>query len=419
MLSRMINVAPDLGGRKSDDMSDSHSTAPDRILVQAPMITQDTIDDTIVLYSGDRGGMVHLNASAALVWSLCDGVRQVSDIVALLNDAFAEDNAGLTGDVHDAIRMLEENGFLIVPGTEAVSAPPEEPSPPASPPMTMTRYPRRITIGMATYDDYDGVYFSIQSLRFNNPWLDQAAEFIVVDNNPTGKHAKVVAMMEGAVPAFRYIPAGDWEGTGIREIIFREAASPIVLCMDCHVLVVPGALEKLLDLLENDPASARDLIQGPMLADRLTWGMTHFAPEWIGGGFWGTYRTDPRGNDPDAPGFEIWAMGLALFACRKEAWPGFNPNFRGYGGEEGYIHEKFRQRGGRAMCWPFLRWIHRAHRPNGVPYPPGRFDMFRNYYLGHRELGLDTKEMLEFYANVHGADYVREGLARIEQEGLG
>jgi hypothetical protein len=62
-------------------------------------------------------------------------------------------------------------------------------------------------------------------------------------------------------------------------------------------------------------------------------------------------------------------QGLGVFSCRKAAWLGFNPAFRGFGGEEGYIHEKFRQAGARTLCLPFLRWGHRFGRPAGVPYP--------------------------------------------------
>ena len=57
----------------------------------------------------------------------------------------------------------------------------------------------------------------------------------------------------------------------------------------------------------------------------------------------------PAGTDPDNPPFEITMQGLGLFACRRDAWPGFNPAFRGFGGEEGYIHEKIRQRGGETL----------------------------------------------------------------------
>ena len=59
----------------------------------------------------------------------------------------------------------------------------------------------------------------------------------------------------------------------------------------------------------------------------------------------------------DAEPFEIPMHGLGLFACRKEAWPGFNPRLSGFGGEEGYLHQKIRNRGGRVYCMPFLRWM--------------------------------------------------------------
>src|SRR5262249_42947024 len=63
-------------------------------------------------------------------------------------------------------------------------------SPPAP---TVERFPRRLTIGMATYDDYDGVYFTIQSIRFHNPELDGQLEFVVIDNNPAGRCSEALS----------------------------------------------------------------------------------------------------------------------------------------------------------------------------------------------------------------------------------
>ena len=75
-------------------------------------------------------------------------------------------------------------------------------------------------------------------------------------------------------------------------------------------------------------------------------------------------------------------QGLGLFACRREAWPGFNPRFRGFGGEEGYLHEKVRRNGGRVLCLPALGWTHRFARPLGPPYRPTWEDRVRNYRIG-------------------------------------
>ena len=42
-----------------------------------------------------------------------------------------------------------------------------------------------LTIGMATYDDYDGVFFTIQSLRMYHEMCNtDNVEYIVLDNNP-------------------------------------------------------------------------------------------------------------------------------------------------------------------------------------------------------------------------------------------
>lgn len=93
------------------------------------------------------------------------------------------------------------------------------------------------------------------------------------------------------------------------------------------------------------------------------------------------------GLDPDDE-FEIAGMGLGLFSCRRAAWRGFNPEFRGFGGEEMYIHEKFRRAGGRCLCLGFLKWNHRFVRPEGGRFPLSKWTKARNYVIGHRELGL-------------------------------
>jgi len=103
------------------------------------------------------------------------------------------------------------------------------------------------------------------------------------------------------------------------------------------------------------------------------------------------------------PAFEIPAQGLGLFACRKDAWPGFNPNFRGFGGEEMYIHEKVRRNGGRVMCLPGLPWWHRYGKPEGIAkYPNNLFERARNYVLGRLELGLPYEDVRENMCNTGG-----------------
>ncbi len=107
----------------------------------------------------------------------------------------------------------------------------------------------------------------------------------------------------------------------------------------------------------------------------------------------GFYR---MASNPDDV-FEVPGQGLGLFSCRKAAWPGFNPSAVGFGGEEMYIHEKFRQRGDRVLCLGFLKWAHRFHRGQNPTYPLTRWNKVRNYVLELNELGLPLDRLKEHF----------------------
>jgi hypothetical protein len=252
--------------------------------------------------------------------------------------------------------------------------------------MNQTRSPApKLTIGMATYDDFDGVYFSIQAIRMYHPEVLNDCELLVVDNHPGSASAKAIQELAQVVP-IRYVPFDEISGTWVKDIVFREARGEYVLCMDCHVMFPRGTLQRLLRYLDDHPGT-NDLLQGPLLQDDLVRCSTHFEPRWFNGAM-GTWDSDPRGQDPNAEPFEIPMQGAGVFACRRAAWPGYNPRFRGFATEEGYLHEKFRRAGGRCLCLPFFRWVHRFGRPR-VPYEYRDLDRFRNLLVAYEELGQD------------------------------
>jgi hypothetical protein len=271
----------------------------------------------------------------------------------------------------------------------------------------------KLTVGMTTYDDYDGVYFTLQAMRLYHPEVLGDVEFLVIDNNPAGPCSEPLKRLENSIPNYRYVPEHTRYGTAVRDQLFKEATTKFVLCIDCHVLLVPGALVRLIRYFDSHGKTS-DLLQGPLVRDNLTIDSTHFHPEWRQGMF-GYWAFDERGRDPDAEPFEIPMQGLGLFACRKAAWPGLNPAFRGFGGEEGYIHEKFRQSGGKTLCLPFLRWVHRFDRPMGLPYPNSWEDRIRNYAIGWQELGLPTDQMKSHFASLLGAEAAEQIFARLER----
>ena len=135
---------------------------------------------------------------------------------------------------------------------------------------------------------------------------------------------------------------------------------------------------------------------------------THFDLSKWGSHMWGSWALDPRGLDPSNKPFEIDAMGMGLFSCRKDSWLGFNPKFRGFGGEEGYIHKKYKMNGKKTLCLPFMRWLHRFERPDGVPYHNDLKDRFRNYMIGFQETKQDTNIVVEQFKDVIPMSYIHE-----------
>ena len=275
----------------------------------------------------------------------------------------------------------------------------------------------KLTIGMATYDDFDGVYFTIMSIILYHRAALPDIEIVVIDNNPDSSHGQAVAKFCRQTGQVRYIPAAEYKGTTIKERVFVEARGEFVLCMDCHVFLHDDAIDRLLEYCIDHPDSI-DLLHGPLCYDNLQHISTHMEARW-NKGFFGVWGNDPRVRNADGEPFDIPLQGMGLFVCRKAAWPGFNRKFRGFGGEEGYIHEKFRQNGGQTLCLPFLCWSHRFQRPGGVQYANRWEDRIRNYLIGWDELGMPNTELLYHFSSHVSQKAASKANARFIQEKRG
>jgi Coenzyme PQQ synthesis protein D (PqqD) len=267
---------------------------------------------------------------------------------------------------------------------------------------------------MATYDDFDGVWFTIQAIGMYQAEVVADVSFVVIDNHPEGDAGPSLRALEAWLPNYRYVPFDGYRGTAVRDLVFREACADIVCCVDSHVLLQPGALAHLLEWFDENPGS-KDLLQGPLLYDNLETSATHLKPTW-GAGMFGQWDLDARIGQPDCEPFEISMQGLGLFACRREAWPGLNPRLRGFGGEEGYLHEKFRQRGGRVLCHPRLGWLHRFSRPAGPSYPNVWEDRIRNYHIAWSEIGWDLAPIRSHFRELLGPDVDADALLEQARE---
>ncbi|MFI2241737.1 glycosyltransferase [Streptomyces chrestomyceticus] len=265
--------------------------------------------------------------------------------------------------------------------------------------------PAELTVGICTYDDFDGAWFTIASLMLHHSHLMPRTEILLIDNHPEGPAAAPLKALDGKVGNLRYVPVTTVRSTAVRDMLFRLATGDIVVVLDSHVLLAPGALDAVLDHYTRRPDS-RDLLQGPLLTDDGgTVSGTHLNPVWSDG-MYGQWDVDPRGTAPDGEAFDIPMQGLGTFACRRDAWPGLNPRFRGFGGEEGYLHEKVRRHGGRTLCLPAFRWVHRFERPAGIPYAPTWQDKLRNNLLAWHELGWDTHQVVHHFAQHFDGDTI-------------
>lgn len=237
----------------------------------------------------------------------------------------------------------------------------------------------KLTVGMACYKDFDGVYFTVQSLQMYHDLND--VEILIVDNfGDVRLESWVKAWSHGKI---RYEKFTEVIGTTQpRQKVFELAKGEFVYCIDSHVLLMPGSLRIY---------NTENLIHGVMYYDDLKTPVTHMEDKWQGD-MWGVWGS--RVPVPEEP-FEIKMHGLGFFGSRKDSWLGFNPGFKGFGGEEGYIHEKYRQAGRTTICVPWIKWVHRFN--NGVPYPLNIADRVRNYLIGFDELGLNKDPIYEHF----------------------
>jgi glycosyltransferase involved in cell wall biosynthesis len=264
-----------------------------------------------------------------------------------------------------------------------------------------------LTVGMSTYDDYDGVYFSIQALRMYHPIMtSNDVEILIIDNNPDGSHSESIKHFINHVPNGKYIPFKLKTSTAVRNEIFKNASGKYSVSMDCHVLFPCGSLESLLKYFEQNE-NCKNIVQGPLLYDDLKSHSTHFSPTWSSS-MYGQWATDYESLDKGEP-FEIPMQGLGVFACETKNWVGFNKFFKGFGGEEGYIHEKFRRFGGKAICLPQFKWVHRFARPNGVKYPLVLEDRIWNYFVGWLEITQDPNHEMIVGAYEHFKNKIPPG----------
>lgn len=299
--------------------------------------------------------------------------------------------------------------------------------------------------------------------------LLERIEFVVVENNKSSDHAEVLKdfCLSGlsSSKSLNYNISSANGTSAVKNEIIKNATGDFVLVLDCHVLLcsVVNVIDRLFEFMEQNPET-NDIYNGPLVHDNMQGISTHYKNEWRDNN-WGVWSTafkckcsefyfdinsvveedditisciktgkllekcpnceyvfpsnkeslnkklsanelSMAAVDKEEKPFEIFAQGTGCFFVRKAAWLGYNEYALGFGGEEGYIHEKYRINGNKSYCLPFLKWLHRFNRVEDVKYPASIDYKLRNYILEFTELNLDLSEIYKHFVADNGFDEI-------------
>ena len=85
----------------------------------------------------------------------------------------------------------------------------------------------KLTIGMCCYDDYDGVYFTIQSIRMYHKEILKDVEFVIINNNPQSKSGEATNKLKNWIQEpCQIINFTDYQSTSLRNKVFEYANTP-------------------------------------------------------------------------------------------------------------------------------------------------------------------------------------------------
>jgi hypothetical protein len=77
-----------------------------------PGFQAQNLDGEIILLHPANATLLHLNPTSALVWQLCNGSRSVSEIIAVLSEAYPEARNQISTDVPQIIQQFAAHGAL-------------------------------------------------------------------------------------------------------------------------------------------------------------------------------------------------------------------------------------------------------------------------------------------------------------------
>lgn len=270
----------------------------------------------------------------------------------------------------------------------------------------------KLTIGMPTYFDYKGMMMTVRNILENHD--DPRLEVLVVDNTPDQKFRETQRgqILKIKNPRYRYVEFLDQKGPAeTKNQVFYNANGEYVVCIDSHVMFEKDGVARIIDFVEGLEGNDRfNLYSGPLKHSDGGYS-SHFDNVWRNQmqGTWATDNTLLERNEPT----EYWATGCGFMLAKKSHWLGFNPHFSGFGGEEGYIHEKYRRAGRKFLVIPDFKWWHCFDDPTQRRSDLSVYSKIRNYVLARNEFGEPLDDVYYHFVSTlkpDGTEYNKEEL---------
>jgi hypothetical protein len=79
---------------------------------QKPDYRLERLDSEILLYHPAKTKALHLNETASMIWTLCDGTRTTTQIIALLKEGFPEQAGVIPDEVESSLRLFAEHDAI-------------------------------------------------------------------------------------------------------------------------------------------------------------------------------------------------------------------------------------------------------------------------------------------------------------------
>lgn len=95
-------------------MTGSPNVTTDLVPIPVNDVKVEAIGGELLRHHSRQTKADYLNPTAAVIRSLCDGLRSVREITELIRDSYPDSKATLTEEVLSTLCLLQKNGLMVV-----------------------------------------------------------------------------------------------------------------------------------------------------------------------------------------------------------------------------------------------------------------------------------------------------------------